>query len=189
MSESFACSDLPLPSLDIWGKEAFSCSPRLLILGIGNPDRQDDGLAWHLINRLATYWGHSKVLDIGETLPVNEGLTLCTDLQLRPEMAEDLATYTHVCFVDAHTGALPKEICWQTLQAGFQPSPLSHHLTPQSCLALAEALYGRSPAGFLLSVRGYEFGFSRQLSERTQRLLDSVVNPLLRWLTPFLQQG
>lgn len=189
MSESFACSDLPLPSLEPWGKEVFSIPPRLLILGIGNPDRQDDGLAWHLLNRLATYWGYSKGLDLGETLPVTEGLTLCTDLQLRPEMAEDLTAYTHVCFVDAHTGALPKEICWQILHAGFQPSPLSHHLTPQSCLALAEALFGQAPYGILLSIRGYEFGFSRQLSPRTQVLLDAAVHQLLQWLFPLTHHG
>lgn len=189
MSESYACSDLPLPSPDTWGKEVFSSSPHLLILGIGNPDRQDDGLAWHLVNRLATDWGYSKGLDFGETLPVNERLTLRTELQLTPEMAEDLAAYTHVCFIDAHTGALPNEICWQTLQAGFQPSPLSHHLTPQSCLALAEALFGHAPSGILLSVRGYEFGFSRQLSPRTQALLDTAVHLLLQWLSPLTHHG
>ncbi|WP_299024689.1 hydrogenase maturation protease [uncultured Thermanaerothrix sp.] len=164
-------------------------APRILIIGIGNPDRQDDGVAWHLIYRLAEQLGYpvGSELDgeIGE-ISVNPCLTLRTGLQLTPEMAEEIVTYTHVCFVDAHTGSFPEEITWLPLHPGFQPSPLSHHLTPESCLALAETLYGHAPQAILLSLRGYEFGFARELSPRTRVLLETAVDSLLRWLTSLL---
>lgn len=185
MSNATFLSHSQLPSPSPRGK-GVSPAPRILILGIGNPDRQDDGIAWHLINHLAGQLGHRGALEIGEQTILEDRLTLRTDLQLTPEMAEEIATYTHVCFLDAHTGSLPAEITWLPIHPGFQPSPLSHHLTPESCLALAETLYGHAPQAVLLSVRGYEFGFARELSARTHALLNAALDVLVRWLTSLL---
>ena len=74
-------------------------------------------------------------------------------LQSTPELAERLAQYQRVCFVDAHTGDLEQATRLAPVAPAFTNSPFTHHLTPATCLALAQALYGRAPEAVLASVR------------------------------------
>ncbi len=64
----------------------------------------------------------------------------------------------------------------------FQTSPFPHHLTAPTCLSLAGALYQHAPSACLLSVRGYEFGFTPELSQYTAALLPVAVDQLMDWL-------
>ncbi len=156
---------------------------KTLVLGYGNIDRQDDGVAWHFLRALAEHWGY--------TLPEypEENPVLCTPtlemhfyLQLMPEMAEWMADFSRIVFVDAHTGSVPEEIHLEEVQPIFQSSPLTHHLTPAACLSLAHALYGKNPSAVLLSLRGYGFGFDRSLSPQTAQLLPQALQTLEAWL-------
>jgi len=179
---------------------------RILVLGYGNVDRQDDGVAWHIISQIAVQFGIPSPDPMGEGIDFSTELESPPDdssdssggfskksqvdlafaLQLAPEMAENLVNYEWVCFVDAHTGNIPNEVNFIELQSQYQASPFTHHLTPQTCLALAQALYGQSPKGFLMSVRGYEFGFSNELSEQTQRHALEAGHQLTTWLNQLL---
>lgn len=158
----------------------------MLIIGYGNPDRQDDGVGYQALQHLASAFGRPLPEDPYEGF-APEGLNpdLWFDLQLKPEMAEEIARYDQVFFIDAHTGAVPEEICWRELSAQFQTSPLTHHLTPESCLSLCESLFGKKPGAILISIRGYEFNFSSTLSRQTEELLDQAVNRILVWLNNY----
>ena len=103
-------------------------------------------------------------------------------LQLTPEMAEIIAAYKAVCFVDAHTGRVPDEVHVEILKPEFQSSPLTHHLTAESLLALAKSLYPAEPTAILVSGRGYQFGFSRDLSPETAKLAKKGVDYIWKWL-------
>lgn len=158
-------------------------SDRIVIIGIGNPDRQDDGVAWHILRGLAGRLGSAvfETLD-GDLCQVEPSPVLVCMLQLVPEMAEPLSCFGRVCFVDAHTGAYAEEMRFAELQPDYQGSPFTHHLTPQSCLALAATLHGRAPQAVVCSVRGYEFGFAHSLSERTSALADQAIERICAWL-------
>jgi len=99
-----------------------------------------------------------------------------------PEIAETLAGYDYACFIDAHTGAYDEELRVAEVRAEYQPSPFTHHLTPETCLTLAGALYGHAPQGLIVSVRGYQFGFSNTLSPATAALADRATQQILAWL-------
>lgn len=158
-------------------------SPRVLVIGYGNPDRQDDGVGYQVLLRLATALHRTIPEDAYEGLvPDGQNPDLWFDLQLKPEMAEEIARYDQVFFIDAHTGSVPEEISWRELSPQFQTSPLTHHLTPESCLSICESLYSRKPAAILISIRGYEFGFSSILSHRTEDLLSRAVDRITKWL-------
>ncbi len=170
---------------------------RILVLGYGNVDRQDDGVAWHILDDLAQHFGLPSPDPSGEGFDLAGSevtrehaglprLDLVFALQLTPEMSENLAAYAVVCFVDAHTGNVEQAVNFEELQETYQSSPFTHHLTPQTCLSLAASLYGRSPRGFLMSVRGYEFGFSNELSEATQELAVAASQKLIGWLEQFI---
>jgi hydrogenase maturation protease len=154
-----------------------------LIVGYGNVDRMDDGVAWHVLRalRLALGAPDSATFDEPLTLPGGRA-DCCFLLQLTPELAEELARYRRVCFVDAHTGDLPQPTRLAALAPSFTNSPFTHHLTPETCLALAQALYGRAPEAVLASVRGEAFGFAAELSPATARRVPELVAQIVAWL-------
>ena len=155
---------------------------RTLLLGYGNPDREDDGLAWHILRALIVKMGLPAPASYENEFPQNAQVDFAFYLQLTPEMAEDITAYEYVCFVDAHTGNIPEQVRLISVESDFQRSPFTHHLTPQSLISICETLYGKKPEAALLSARGYQFLFSRQLSKETQALVPEAVDLIWEWL-------
>jgi hydrogenase maturation protease len=161
---------------------------RTLILGYGNFDRQDDGVAWHVLASVARRLGCAVPLSPDDEFPPNDGAPdnggpdFFFDLQLTPEMSETIAQYERVCFVDAHTGAVPQDVNVSEINAEFQASPLTHHLTAQSLLTFAQTLYNARPEAILVSVRGYQFGFERELSPLTAQLAEDAAGKIVEWM-------
>jgi hydrogenase maturation protease len=153
-----------------------------LVLGYGNPDRQDDGVAWHVLHALAIRLNLPTPDSYEDEFPTNNRLDFIFTLQLTPEMAEQISLYEQVCFVDAHTGSIADKVQLVPVESQFQHSPFTHHLTAQSLLSMCESLYGKAPQAMLLSVRGYQFEFERQLSSDTAALLPQALGLLLGWL-------
>jgi hydrogenase maturation protease len=154
-----------------------------LIIGYGNFDRQDDGVAWHVLAEVARRLGCAVPLFPEEEFPLNNATPdFIFELQLTPELAETIAQYERVCFVDAHTGAVPNDVNVSEIAAEFQASPLTHHLTPQSLLTFAQTLYDARLEAMLVSVRGYQFGFERTLSPLTAQLAQQAAGVIEKWV-------
>jgi hydrogenase maturation protease len=154
-----------------------------LIIGYGNFDRQDDGVAWHVLAEIARRLGCAVPFSPEEEFPLNDGAPdFIFELQLMPELADTIAQYERVCFVDAHTGAVPQDVNVSEIAAEFQASPLTHHLTPQSLLTFAQTLYDARPEAMLVSVRGYQFGFERTLSPLTAQLAQEAAGKIVKWV-------
>lgn len=102
-------------------------------------------------------------------------------LQLIPELADLIVKFDRVCFLDAHVGPEEGEIGWQELQPNFEPSTLSHHLTPQFLLDIAQSCHKRCPQAILVSIRGYEFSFIQGLTPQTHSLAEQALVKLLEW--------
>ena len=140
-------------------------------------------MAWHVLRSVATEFG----LELPERpedplLEVKPGLTLSFGLQLMPEAAEIIAQYERVCFIDAHTGRVENLVNLEKIQPKYVNSPFTHHLTPHTCLSIAATLYGKAPEAVLVSIRGFEFGFSQELSEQTQALVPAARQAILDWI-------
>ena len=155
---------------------------RTLLIGYGNPDREDDGVAWHILRALTIKMGLPAPSSDEDEFPQNAQVDFAFYLQLTPEMAEEIAAYEYVCFVDAHTGSIPEQVRLISVDSDFQRSPFTHHLTPQSLISICETLYKNKPDAALLSVRGYRFLFTRQLSEETLALVPEAVDLIWEWL-------
>lgn len=152
------------------------------MIGYGNPDREDDGVAWHILRALAIKLGLASPESYEDEFPEFALIDFDFHLQLTPEMAEDISQYQFVCFVDAHTGNIPEPVRLTKVESEFQASPFTHHLTPQSLLSMCETIYGKEPDAALLSVLGHRFLFSRQLSEETAELVPQAVELIWDWL-------
>jgi hydrogenase maturation protease len=154
---------------------------KLLLIGYGNPDREDDGVAWHILRALAIKLGLPPPSSYDEFREFPR-IDFAFYLQLTPEMAEDIRAYEYVCFIDAHTGSIPEPMRLIDVESEFQASPFTHHLTPQSLLSMCETIYGAKPEAALLSVLGHRFLFSRQLSEGTAELVPQAVELIWDWM-------
>lgn len=156
---------------------------KALIIGYGNPDREDDGVAWHILRALTVKLCLPSPDSYEDEFPEYSSIDFVFYLQLTPEMAEEINEYEHVCFVDAHTGNIPEPVRLIAVESEFQHSPFTHHLTPQSLISMCETLHGRKPDAALLSVLGHRFLFSRELSEATAALVPQAVDLIWEWLT------
>jgi hydrogenase maturation protease len=139
---------------------------RLLIYGIGNPGRQDDGLGVRFIEHL-------------EAMGPAPHVTLEANYQLTPEDALQLVEHDVVLFVDATVA--PDAPAPYTIAPVLPASEISfstHALSMGSLLALCQRLYGRAPRAFALALPGYGFEVNAELSaladENLRHAIDDV---------------
>jgi hydrogenase maturation protease len=156
---------------------------KALLIGYGNPDREDDGVAWHILRAILLKLGLDAPQSYEDEFPESEQIDFAFYLQLTPEMAEDISEYGYVCFIDAHTGSIPEPVRLIDVESEFQHSPFTHHLTPQSLLSMCETIYKKKPDATLLSVLGHRFLFTRQLSEETKELVPRAVDLIWDWMS------
>jgi len=156
-----------------------------LFLGYGNIDRQDDGVAWHLLRAVMQGLGCPPPDDPDVEMPIVCGpYSFAFQLQLTPELADSLGDFDKVCFMDAHTGNVPDEVHIEKVSPHYQSSPFTHHMTASTLLSLCEVVHQRVPATILVSVRGYEFKFTRSLSSGTAALIDQAAAAIIDWAGP-----
>ena len=155
---------------------------KTLFIGYGNPDRQDDGVAWHVLSGIAKKLGFETSDSWEDPLPSTSEIDFNFNLQLTPEIAEDLTAFDRICFVDAHTGKIPTNIQVVHISPEYQTSPFTHHLTPEMLLSMCASMYNKAPEAILISVRGYQFGFETELSSFTSSLVNEAVERAVGWL-------
>ena len=89
-----------LPSKHFRDENALKAIPKTLLIGYGNPDREDDGVAWHVLRGVANTFGLEIPNDLDEDLViVDENLHFLFNLQLLPEMTYEMSKYARICFV------------------------------------------------------------------------------------------
>ncbi len=159
---------------------------RPMVMGLGNPDRGDDGIAFHIVNRLRRRLG-SRPLSDGETgLGGTETkAALLFVRQLVPELVLDVGGCSRLIFVDAHVPAEPRTIvCARIRPEARTAAGLTHALPPEGFLWLLQALAGRSPESFLVSLRGERFDFTRSLSPAAAALVAPAAGIILSLIRP-----
>ena len=156
---------------------------RTLVIGFGNIDRADDGVAFQVINALRRRLGQ-KALSEEDTGLEELGAPVDSVFlsQLAPELMDTLTEYGQVIFVDAHVYETLEDLHCAPVVPEYAPSTFTHHLTPGALLALLKTLYGVEPAGHLVSIRGYDFDFHRDLSTNTRALVESAADCILEIL-------
>ena len=156
---------------------------RTIVVGYGNIDRADDGVAYEVINTLRQHLGQERL---------NEGDTGLEDLgaevdsifliQLMPEIMEVIIDYDRIIFVDAHAATNINDLNCIPVTPEYVSSTFTHHMSPASLLAFLKVLYNREPAGHIVSLKGYDFDFQRMLSESTRMLIPAAVEKILKLL-------
>ncbi|MCG6924346.1 MAG: hydrogenase maturation protease [Acidobacteria bacterium] len=134
-------------------------SGSVLVIGCGNPQRGDDGVAW-------------KVLDALRAAPPRldaPPLLLKRVHQLAPELAEPASRARAVIFVDARADAEAGTVSCEPVEPGPGSAFLTHSLSPQEVLLYAERLFGHVPRAAVVTVGGTSFGHGSELSAEVLR--------------------
>jgi len=141
---------------------------KVLLLGIGNPGRRDDGLGPALAERIEQLH-----------LPC---VTVDADYQLTVDDAADAANHDVLIVADADaTGEEP--YYFKPFAASDHLEFSSHSMEPGGVLGLCERAFGRKPEAFVLAIRGYEFDvFVEGLTEKAAGNLELAQQFLMRFL-------
>jgi hydrogenase maturation protease len=139
-------------------------SGRKLLLACGNPLRGDDGVGW-------------KIAEALEQDPANAGVVVGIMQQFTPELVEDLRDADTVVFVDASATTKAGEVALMELTpAKALPRIMTHHMPPDSLLALTQELYGKLPRrAYAVVVGGESFELGETLTETVQAAIPKAV--------------
>jgi len=156
---------------------------RTIIIGYGNIDRSDDGLAYEVVNLVRIKLGQ-EILEEGDTGLEKLGHPIDSVFlpQLVPEMMELLKDYERIIFVDAHAGDDLEDLNCARLTPQYVSSTFTHHMTPEALLAFLKTLYRHEPEAYLVSVRAHDFDFKRAFSPETQVLLIPTSEKIIQLL-------
>ena len=142
-------------------------APRILVLGYGNPGRQDDGLGPAVAERI-------------EALGLPD-VTVDADYQLNIEDGATLAEHDVVLFVDASKDA-PAPYAIEPVAAASEIAFTSHSVSPDSILAICEEHFGASPKAWTLGIRGYEWEMAEGMTPQAEENLEAAVAFVQSWI-------
>jgi len=130
--------------------------PPVLVIGIGNTLRGDDGVGPAVVERLE---GDASLAPNVKTRTVH---------QLTPELAETIAAASRVVFVDAST-TLPAGVVSTACVAPAESGDVgAHALTPSMLLAVSARVFGRAPEAFVVSIGVADVQTGETLSHEVQ---------------------
>jgi hydrogenase maturation protease len=157
---------------------------RTLVIGYGNIDRADDGVAYHVINDLRRRLERDPLREDDTGL---EELGAEVDtiflLQLTPELMEVITVYDRIIFVDAHVAENIGDLYCTSLSPQEDASlTFTHHISPALLLLLMRTLYHCQPGGYMVSIRGYDFDFHRSLSDKTRAMIAPAIDHIMQML-------
>jgi hydrogenase maturation protease len=139
--------------------------PHTLIVGYGNALRGDDGAGYVAAELL-----RNRIQDPHVEI-------LCQH-QLLPELAENLSRAAHVIFIDASVSGRAGKFSRIPLRPAPACSRFTHHATPESLLAAAQALYGHTPEATLYTIPGRNFEVGQELTPSVRRAVRELVDTL-----------
>jgi hydrogenase maturation protease len=138
---------------------------KILLIGYGNPAREDDGLGPAAAEAIEAHY--------------IEGITVEANYQLTVEDAATVAEHDIVVFIDATTsGNEPFDFL------RLRPKQLetfnSHLIEPETVLGLAQDLFTADTEAYMLGIRGYSFTmFQEHMTAQAQGNLEKAINFLL----------
>jgi hydrogenase maturation protease len=133
----------------------------ILLFGIGNCGRSDDGLGWAFLDRIqqqAEFPGQVEYR-----------------YQLQVEDAAMVSRADRVIFVDSYQGALPGGFQWAPCNPSQDFEFTSHVLAPSAVMYLCQDLYGKIPPAELLLIQGDCWDLDTQMSAAAQHRLENAL--------------
>jgi hydrogenase maturation protease len=130
---------------------------RILLIGIGNTGRGDDGLGWCFADRLG---------ELGL-----DGMDIEYRYQLQVEDALMVAEYPVVIFADASHEPMEEGFALRPCTPAAHYFYSSHMQSPETILYLSRALYQHEPLAYTMAIAGHAWELGTELSPTAQHNL------------------
>lgn len=131
--------------------------------GYGNPGREDDGLGIELVKKLEA-WSKQSGL---------QGIKCDSNYQLNIEDAEIISGKDVVIFADASTEEIDDFILTE-VTGESEATFTTHAASPGYIVKLCTELFGKCPRVYLLHIKGYQWEFREQISEKAEHNLNNA---------------
>lgn len=139
-------------------------SNRILLVGIGNSGRGDDGLGW----KFADYFKE-------KTNSCFNPFDIEYRYQLQIEDTVLICKYDIVLFADASHLVLTNGFEIKPCTAASHYFYSSHMQSPETILYLANELYNKFPETYTIALTGYNWGLKTSLSKEAEKNLASAI--------------
>ena len=144
--------------------------PRILLTGIGNSGRADDGLGWAFAEQ------------------VREACAGKMDIEFRYQLQiEDtvlISAYDIVIFADASHESLTDGFVIRKCFPGSHYYYSSHVQSPETILYLARELYQEEPIAYTIAIEGYQWRLQTGMSVKAAINLQSALSVFLHDFVP-----
>jgi hydrogenase maturation protease len=135
---------------------------KMLLIGIGNCGRGDDGLGWMFADYVREH--ASSLFDVEYRY------------QLQVEDAELISQYDTVIFADASHEELVNGFEFRSCEAAGHFYYSSHMQSPQTLLFLSEKLFGKKPDSFIVGITGVEWDLKTSLHPDAEKNLHTATD-------------
>ncbi len=142
---------------------------RQLVIGYGNPLRQDDGIGWRAAEIVAA-----------QLPPDTADVIQCH--QLAPELSASIETASAVFFLDAGIDQTPGTVTWHPLIPA-EPGASAHALSAPQLLGLTQQLSGNAPPAWLISGGPFQMGFGDHLTPCGEACAQAIADAVIARLT------
>ena len=134
---------------------------KILLFGIGNCGRADDGLGWAFLDRMKSHLPDNYVCEYR--------------YQLQIEDADLASQYDMIVFIDAHKDNFEDGFQWERCFPKATNSFTTHELDPATVLYLTESIYDKNPKAYILAISGEKYGLSIGLSQAAEQNLSKAM--------------
>ncbi|MDR3615858.1 MAG: hydrogenase maturation protease [Candidatus Obscuribacterales bacterium] len=144
-----------------------------LVIGYGNSLCADDG------------FGVAVAESLCDNLPNTPSISVIAQMQLLPELVEQIKESEGVIFVDADLETPKGKLNLFRLDDKYGAKRhinkivLSHQCSPFDLIATTSALYGVQPQAWLLTTGGINFTLGEQMSKSVALLVKEAVSKIL----------
>ena len=145
---------------------------RLLIYGIGNPGRQDDGLGIFFTEKIEE-WAKEKNLT---------NVKVDSNYQLSAEDSLEISEYDIVIFADASKEEI-QDIYFREIKGDRNETFTTHSMRPETIVALAKELYNRQPESYIMSIKGYEWEVNEKMTGKAAQNLDKALEEVKKFIS------
>ena len=121
---------------------------KILLIGIGNTGRGDDGLGWLFLDEIEKRYPGMFAAEYR--------------YQLQVEDAELITRYDSVLFIDATQELIPGGCAIRPCESSGSFHYTSHMQSPEAIIYLSEELYGYESDANILHISGYEWELGKQ---------------------------
>lgn len=137
----------------------------LLVIGIGNNVRQDDGLGWQFLESICSL------------------VHVEYRYQLQIEDADLVSRYQTIVFVDATSDQTEKGFSFTLCSPDAMENSFStHRVAPSALIWLSQELYGMYPKSYVLAIQGYTWELHEELSAQAKQNLSNALTFFNQWL-------